>query len=518
MVDVALDGALSEPGFAAYVAALAESGRRDRFADLLREDHEVYAQRSAATVIRMRGWVLLMLARIGVTDSELLFVLEELDTGNDPYLVACAARALHAHAQPTPAFAPFVMRAIHNIRYRDEPVSFEEYGAYALSTDGTSPMHELLAVLSWLGPAAKAVLSELVSLRGLSKKWHTEIDRTIELIRAGDGAECCALPLPKSVLSWAFGARRKAESLGDIVLQDENGVDRDFGALFQGHPSIVVFFYTRCDNPQKCSLTITKLARIQQLLQERGFAERVHSAAITYDPDFDLPERMRAYAVNRGVALDARHHMLRATSGADTLRRHFELGVNFVESLVNRHRIEVFILDADGRISAFFQRIHWDVREVVDRAIQVCEEIAHQSDPPPVSQLDGGAASSMLGLLSSIGIAFFPKCPVCWAAYLSMLGIAGVEQIPYSPWLQPLMIGILMVNLASVWQRGRQTGRFVAFYLVAAGAFALIALRLALGWELAGVCGIALTFAGSALTAFEHRNAFRTSAGPAVEN
>jgi protein SCO1/2 len=508
MQNVVLDGALSEPDFAACVAAM----ERDRLVDLLREDHAVYAQRSAATVVRMRGWALLKLARIGVTDAELLFVLEELDTGNDPYLVACAAHALRTHAHPTSAFAPFVMRAIHAIRYRDEPVSFEEYGAYAVSTDGTSPMRELLAALRWLGPAANSVLSDLVSLRDLSKKWRTEMDCTIEMIRTDDGMECCPVSaLPKSVLSWAFGVRPKAGSLEDIVLQDENGVARGFDEVLQGHPSIVVFFYTRCDNPQKCSLTITKLARIQKLLQERGFAERVHTAAITYDPEFDLPERMRAYAVNRGVALDARHHMLRAMTGADLLRKHFELGVNFVESLVNRHRIEVFILDADGRISAFFQRIHWDERDVVDRAIQVCEEIAHRSDPPTNRQLGGGATSSTLGLLSSIGIAFFPKCPMCWAAYLSMLGIAGADQIPYSPWLQPLLIGVLIVNLASVWLRGRQTGRFVAFYLVAAGAFALIALRLVLGWEPAGICGIALTFAGSALTAFEHRIAIRTS-------
>ena len=40
--------------------------------------------------------------------------------------------------------------------------------------------------------------------------------------------------------------------------------------------------------------------------------------------------------------------MLRVIDDNDALRRHFELGVNFIESLVNRHRIEVYILDAEG--------------------------------------------------------------------------------------------------------------------------------------------------------------------------
>ena len=142
-----------------------------------------------------------------------------------------------------------------------------------------------------------------------------------------------------------------AEPIESTVFEDHDGASITFKEFFRGHPSIVVFFYTRCDNPLKCSLTVTKLARIQQLLEAQGLAEQIHTAAITYDPAFDLPERLRGYGQSRGVRLDARHRMLRATDGMDALRRHFKLGVNFIESLVNRHRVEVYILDAEGRIA-----------------------------------------------------------------------------------------------------------------------------------------------------------------------
>ena len=68
--------------------------------------------------------------------------------------------------------------------------------------------------------------------------------------------------------------------------------------------------------------------------------------------------------------------MLRAADGNDALREHFELGVNFIESLVNRHRIELYILDAQGRVAVSFERIHWDEAEVVARAAEVLEEMA----------------------------------------------------------------------------------------------------------------------------------------------
>jgi protein SCO1/2 len=63
--------------------------------------------------------------------------------------------------------------------------------------------------------------------------------------------------------------------------------------------------------------------------------------------------------------------MLRAMEGMSTLRARFELGVNFVESLVNRHRIEVYVLDAAGRIAVSFERLQWDEGQVVDHAVRL---------------------------------------------------------------------------------------------------------------------------------------------------
>jgi protein SCO1/2 len=385
MPDAATASAQSEPQFAALVDALAaDPDRRELLTDLLREDNTLYDQRGAATIVRMRGWVLLAMARTELSDAALIFVLEELDTGVDAYLVAAAARALRSYPRPTPALAPFVMRALTNIRYRDEPVSFENYGEYAVSTAGTTAVRELFAALAWLGPHARGVLPELESLRassGFPRKLRIDVDRALQAIRNADQADeagahaCCAPPGgPTSALSRTLNSRPGCESIESMVFEDHQAELVTFKEFFQGQPSIVVFFYTRCDNPLKCSLTVTKLARIQKLLEAQGLADRIRTAAITYDPAFDLPARLRVYGQDRGVRMDGRHRMLRATGDNDTLCRHFELGVNFVESLVNRHRIEVYILDAEGRIAVSFERIRWDEHQVVARTIEVLEE------------------------------------------------------------------------------------------------------------------------------------------------
>jgi protein SCO1/2 len=514
MHDLAVMSALSEGQFAALVDAMCgDPARRGELTDLLREDHPVFQQRGTATTVRMRGWMLLALARIGLSDATLLFVLEELETGNDPYLVAAAARTLRSYPNPSPAFAPFVIRALVNLRYRDDPVTLESYGGYAASASSTSPVRELLATVAWLGPEARAIVNEVELLRapygGLPKRLFPDVDRAVKAIRAGDqgdesGVErCCTLPSGlQSVCSWARTFRRDSAVVEDIIFEDQDGAAISFWELFRGHPSIVVFFYSRCDNPLKCSLTITKLARIQRLLEARGLAGKIHTAAITYDPGFDLPDRLRGYGRSRGLEMNAWNRMVRATKASSALRSHFKLGVNFIESLVNRHRIEAYVLDAEGRIASCFERIHWDESRIVDRAIEVLNEQTHRADSETtLSHTSNATARHFWGALSSLGLALFPKCPACWASYLSMSGVATLEQIPYSPWLQPLFIALMLMNLGAVWIRRHSTMGMIALLLVAAGTFTTIICKFAWVWDKGALLGFALSLVGSITSA-----------------
>src|SRR5215216_1391447 len=481
----------SEDEFVGLVDALVADPKG--LLDLLREDHPFYNERGAATVVQMRGWVLLGLARAGVSDDALVFILEELDAGVDPYLVAAASCALRSYARPNPALTPFVMRALNQIRYHDDPVSFLAYADYSSGPATTSPVRELLLTLAWLGRHASSVLPELESIvkaGGLSKKALIEANRTLEVIRSAQavGSDCCKLPAGlASKFSWPGRDRGGAESIGSTLFEDQDGTQVSFNEFFLGRPSIVVFFYTRCDNPLKCSLTVAKLARVQKLLQSKNLDTQIQTAAITYDPAFDLPGRIRRYAENRSVRLDAFHRMLRTTGGIEPLRQHFKLGVNFIESLVNRHRIEVYILDGKGRVAGSFERLHWDEQEVVDRAVEV------------LAEQDTRVTTPMLGTLASIAVAFFPKCPICWAAYMSMLGVTGLS-LPYSPWLQPILVVLMLANIVSVWLRGRATGRMIGPYLVTSGALAILASKVDSGSAKLAVVGIVLTLAGSLLT------------------
>jgi hypothetical protein len=69
-----------------------------------------------------------------------------------------------------------------------------------------------------------------------------------------------------------------------------------------------------------------------------------------------------------------------------------------------------------------------------------------------------GALRHHLSFLMAVFIAFFPKCPFCWAAYMSLLTALGLKTIPYQPWLLPLFIVLLFLNLVSLFFSRKRHG------------------------------------------------------------
>ena len=496
----------SEKEFASLVDSIVDRNEgAEQLIEFFQENHSVYDQRGTPAVVRMRGWVMLALSKVGLPESALIYVLEELETGVDPYLVAAAARALRSYPERLPRFAPFLITAISNIRYHDEPLDFGSYGAYSDSGSDTSPVLELLKTLAWLGSNAHCVQPEVDALRtlgGLPQKLWGDVDVVLTAIRKFDSEckpnnDCCSLPMMNSLSAIGLDLRRTCKSVRQTEFEDQFGATCSFPDLFEGHPTVVVFFYTRCDNPLKCSLTITKLARLQSILAERGLAQQIHTAAITYDPEFDSAKRLLRFGEARKVQMNAGHRLLRTTKGFRTLQKHFKLGVNFIESLVNRHRIELYILDSRGMVARSFERVHWDEQKVVDHAASVLQERL-----PAIATVDSNFAdrriiSPILNAMASLAIIFFPKCPICWAAYMSAFGIVGLENIPYSPWLFVVLCAVVLFNLGCVWLRSKSTGRMASFYLSITGTLAILVSFVVPHTRLIAFAGVGLIVAGS---------------------
>lgn len=95
---------------------------------------------------------------------------------------------------------------------------------------------------------------------------------------------------------------------------------------------------------------------------------------------------------------------------------------------------------------------------------------------------------------------------------MSALGSMGISvQIPYQPWLLPLLMGLLAVNLAALFLRAKSRNRFGPFFLCLLGGSTIVAGKFLIESSLVMATGVACILAGSlwsaALRPRHHRNA-----------
>jgi mercuric ion transport protein len=107
-------------------------------------------------------------------------------------------------------------------------------------------------------------------------------------------------------------------------------------------------------------------------------------------------------------------------------------------------------------------------------------------------------ASIVMGTL----IVLFPKCPICWAVYLSMLGSLALSQLPYTSWLLPVLLATLAFHLFMLFRKSEQNG-YLPFALSLAGAVLILSGRFFFpleNWLM--IAGMGMIVSGSLLNSF----------------
>ena len=337
------------------IAGLAgQEGGADALAALLPEQAAVYDGLGSGEAERLRAHIFAALAAGALPAAALPFVLEELETGADPAATAAAAMALRGAPGAVAEAEALLLKSAARLAVADSPFPL---------APGRTALQEVLATLAVLptaGAESVAALGAMLAQGALSAAARAEAERTLAALRArrSEKPPCC------STKASDPGAPLPALEIAGVRLEDQSGARLAFADFFAGEPSALAFFYTRCMNPERCSLTVTKLARLQARLADRGLTGRARVAAISYDPDYDLPGRLADYGAQRGFRFDARNRFLRTLGPVEPLKAHFELGVGYGPATVNRHRIELFVLDGAGAVAASFTRRLWDEAEV----------------------------------------------------------------------------------------------------------------------------------------------------------
>lgn len=106
--------------------------------------------------------------------------------------------------------------------------------------------------------------------------------------------------------------RLAARGVGDLapswMLWDQAGKLAASSDL-RGRPTVVNFIFTRCHSPTMCPAASASMAALAKALREAGLAGKVQLVSVSFDPAYDSPGVLRAYADARGLDL-AQHRLL----------------------------------------------------------------------------------------------------------------------------------------------------------------------------------------------------------------
>jgi protein SCO1 len=440
---------------------------------LLPQNHPLYIGRGSNQMNRIRGYIIAAFEQIGLPNNALIFICEELENSKDAYVVAAAAKAIRGMSSPNVAILPFLQKAILNIGHKDNAVTFDSYKPdWNKIQQYTTATQEILATFKWMGGTANEALPFLNDYSNgfvtpIDTKLKNLISDTIYSIKNDNSIseKVCCTPYQYNTTNTKS---KNYTSIKDSILEDQNSNRISIDDFIKNSYTVVAFFYTRCDNPNKCSLTISKLAQLQQLIDESSVS--VHSqikiAAITYDSSYDTPDKIKNYAENRKFRFTDNYKCFRILNDDfDKVKNYLQLGVSYVGSIVSQHQIELYILDNDGNVQGKFSQLQWnpedvikDIKVLIQKSNSISSKVKH-------------TIQSISNTLMVLFVAFFPKCPICWAAYLSAFGISGISWLKYNPKFLYIIVLIMIVNLVVLYYKSKITQSYVPFVLSSIGIF-----------------------------------------------
>jgi protein SCO1/2 len=180
---------------------------------------------------------------------------------------------------------------------------------------------------------------------------------------------CCLVLAPSYANDlyspWvAVSQRNRLQNL-DITFKDHDGRAGVVGKLVD-KPVVITFFYTRCQNAKKCSMAVSRLGALQRQLEKAGIGDQVRLLAISYEPQFDTPERINRFATDRGFRLGDNALALQLdTNRHQRLVDELEAPANYNAGWINTHGVELSLLDGKGRVVRKYHTVLWDNEQVV---------------------------------------------------------------------------------------------------------------------------------------------------------
>jgi protein SCO1/2 len=167
------------------------------------------------------------------------------------------------------------------------------------------------------------------------------------------------------------------DAVPDFKLRNQDGRPIRL-AQFKGKALLITFIYTRCPRPDFCPRVTRNFAEVnKQLATNPSIYAKTHLLCVSFDPEHDTPERLRAYGATYigSDAPGAFVHWDFAVPDGPVLKRmaqFFDVGITNGPDETITHTLSTTLVGPDGKVVRFYPGNEWtpeqvaaDVKELV---------------------------------------------------------------------------------------------------------------------------------------------------------
>lgn len=142
---------------------------------------------------------------------------------------------------------------------------------------------------------------------------------------------------------------------------------------YKGKALLLTFVYTRCPDPNQCTLMSGNFATINQRLHEQpALYEKTHLLSISFDPEYDTPKVLRSYgAAYTGKYSDETFaHWEFASGSVDEVKGIAQyFGLRYYQSDSGEqqviHSLRTAVIGPDGKIVKVYRGNEWKPEEIL---------------------------------------------------------------------------------------------------------------------------------------------------------
>ena len=168
------------------------------------------------------------------------------------------------------------------------------------------------------------------------------------------------------------GEPKPGDDIPDFGLINQDG-KRIHLSQYKGKAMALTFVYTRCPQPDQCTLMSNNFATVEKQLQTDASAyDKTHLLTITFDPDYDTPKVMRSYgAGHTGRYSDETfQHWEFLTGSKDEVKgiaqffglRYFHDTESNDEQVI--HSLRTAVIGPDGKLFKLYRGNEWKPEEI----------------------------------------------------------------------------------------------------------------------------------------------------------